>query len=163
MAAPRREIGLFASLLDYPGPGIRETAREIGPGRLGPFLDLVERSSRPDLESLYAEAFDFEPSTCLYAGYHLFGDTSRRGPFLVGLKALYARAGFAMGAELPDHLPLMLRFLAGGTDFDERRELVGDCLVPVVAALRRRLEVKGHPYAPLFEALQGVLEEEGRS
>jgi len=162
MAAPRGELGSFASLLDYPGPRSLQTAREVGPGRLGRFLDFLERSSPADAETAYARAFDFEPSTCLDVGYHLFGDTSRRGLFLAGLKRLYAGAGYETGPELPDHLPVMLRFLAAGTDFEERRELIDDCLVPAVAAIRRGLERQGHPYADLFGALRDELAGEGR-
>ncbi len=170
VGASGRPLRLFASLLDYPGPGIRGFAAELDEGvipvrsgasrPLRAFREFLERSAPADIEDAYARAFDFEPSTCLYVGYHLFGDTSRRGLFLVKLKGCYGREGFDAGRELPDHLSVLLRFFDTKPIFEERRELIDDCLVPAVAGIWDRLTAARHPYAPLFEALLKYFDED---
>lgn len=170
MQAPERGLRLFAGLLDYPGPGVRELAEELGravlpprsraAGELEGFRQFLERSSPAEIEEAYTGAFDLEAPTSLYVGFHLFGDTPRRGPFLVGLKAMYRRSGFEAGPELPDHLAVLLRFLAGRPELEERRELLDDCLAPALAAIRRGLAAGRHPYRFLLDSLDEYLREE---
>ncbi len=161
----------IAALLDYPDFRIRERAIEAcraaagcspGPAAaLEGFRGFVDRSPLREIEEAYTRAFDFEPAVCLEAGYHLFGDTRRRGTFLAGLKDAYRRAGFEAGRELPDHLPTLLRFLAGPALSEEKEELADQCVIPAAAAIRRRLEEKQHPYAPVLAAVVEILEEKG--
>lgn len=170
MSASAPALKLFASLLDYPRPGIHGLAGDLrhgvipdGSGAVHPlsiFRGFLERSTLPDVEDAYVRAFDFAPSTCLDVGYHLFGDTSRRGLFLVKLKGCYSREGFDPGRELPDHLPVLLRFLETEPQLQERRELIDDCLVPAIAEIWRGLTASRHPYAPLFEALLKYFDED---
>ena len=57
--------------------------------------------------------FDFNPATAPYLGHHLFGDNQQKGGYMIGLKQEYARHGFTpTGCELPDHLSVVLAFLA---------------------------------------------------
>jgi nitrate reductase delta subunit len=169
--AEERGLRLFAGLLDYPGPGTKEMAEDLGLAVLAPrsrasvalegFREFLERSSPAEIEEAYTLAFDLEAPTSLYVGYHLFGDTPRRGPFLVGLKAMYDRSGFEAGPELPDHLAVLIRFLAGRPGLEERRELLDDCLAPALGAIRRGLAARRYPYGFLLDSLNEYLREEG--
>ncbi len=172
MEHPGTILESLAGLLDYPDSRVGD--RAVGLGRaaagsvpaaslaLDDFRAFASRSRPGDIEEAYSLAFDFEPSTCLAVGYHLFGDTPRRGMFLAGLKSAFRSAGFEAEGELPDHLPTLLRFLARLGPSDERTDLVDRCVVPAASAIRRGLDAKKHPYARVLEALLMFLAEEKR-
>ncbi len=170
MRTPDQGLRLFADLLDYPGPSTPERAEDLCLRVLAPrspasaplegFREFLARASPGEIEEAYTRAFDLEAPTSLYVGFHLFGDTARRGPFLVGLKRAYGRAGFETGPELPDHLAVLLRFLAVRPGCEERRELLQDCVGPALAAIRRGLAARRLPYGLLLDALDEYLQEE---
>lgn len=65
------------------------------------------------MQEEYVALFDFNPATALYLGHHLFGDNQKKGEYMIGLKQEYGRHGFLpSGNELPDHLAVVLAFLA---------------------------------------------------
>ena len=80
---------------------------------LVPFARFVESSALEKLQEEYVATFDFNPAVALYLGHHLFGDNQKKGAYLIRLKQEFGRHGFTpSGNELPDHLPLVLGFLA---------------------------------------------------
>ena len=95
-------------------------------------------------------------------GYHLFGDRNHRGIFLAGLKEHYQVFRFSAGNELPDHLGVMLRFLANEEDEEEREELIFLCIIP---ALKKMLEGfrSSNPYKEVLQALLLMLQSDIRS
>jgi nitrate reductase molybdenum cofactor assembly chaperone NarJ/NarW len=80
---------------------------------LAPFTEFVARSSLATLQEEYIATFDFNPALALYLGHHLYGDNQKKALYLIDLKQEYRRYSFAPSTtELPDHLPLVLEFLA---------------------------------------------------
>lgn len=85
-----------------------------------------------DLEERYAAVFDFNPARTLDLGYQLFGETYKRGVFLVMMKESVLAHEIDTGSELPDHLPSVLRLLADLAPEEEPRELAEEVILPAV-------------------------------
>jgi nitrate reductase molybdenum cofactor assembly chaperone NarJ/NarW len=178
MVAMRPEGGhgqlyeVFAGLLEYPDgrlpPLAADGAARVGAShpeagaRLAAFRDFLAAAAPGRIEELYTVAFDLQPVSSPYVGHHLFGENTRkRGAFLVRLKEIYAAEGFSPGNELPDHLAVVLRFLATGCDPVEERVLVEDGLVPALRAMGGAFRDGGNPYGDIIAALLGVLSPDG--
>jgi nitrate reductase molybdenum cofactor assembly chaperone len=147
----KRVLALLADILDYPTSRAASDTQEcrvlvsaISPeaaALLQEFQTLAEESSVSRLEELYTGVFDLDPVCHPYVGYHLFGESYKRSAFMVELKKEYRRYGFDVdGAELPDRLSVLLRFLAICDDEELRREMVGEGILP---ALDRMIDGKG--------------------
>ena len=79
----------------------------------GPFAEFVAGSTLAEIQEEYVTTFDFSPVVAPYLGHHLFGDHQKKGEYLITLKQEYRQHGHTPpGNELPDHLPVILRFLA---------------------------------------------------
>jgi nitrate reductase delta subunit len=162
----------FGALLDYPGPDLTRQAREctallapIEPAaasHLEGFLAFVEHTSPGRLEEIYTGTFDVNPACYIFAGYLLFGESFKRGKFLVQLQEKYREHGFSAGNELADHLAVMFRFLATlGPDDVLAHELVEDCLIPVLRTMSAGLthdSENPNPYTYVLRAILTTLE-----
>lgn len=117
----------------------------------------LESADRLDLEERYVATFDRGRATSLHLFEHVHGDSRDRGPAMVDLADVYARAGFRLAArELPDYLPVLLEFLSTRPTA-EAKDMLADCghiLRSVGEALARR----GSGYAV---AIGAVLEAGG--
>jgi nitrate reductase delta subunit len=160
----------FAELLDYPGPefAVRldgALARlavldgAVG-GPLGQFQNAVRAATVAELEEAYTRTFDMRPDCAPYAGHQLFGEDCRRSLFMVRLKQHYRERGFSAGPDLPDHLPVMLRFVAANPAEPESAELISECVAPAVGKIGCALGAGG-PYGALIQALSAFLHSEG--
>ncbi len=140
----------FAQLLDYPVSSLSHVAQECA-GLVEPysiqaaslltqFANFSQAAAPGCLEEAYTYAFDLQAAFQPYVGYHLFGDTYQRSLFLLGLSERYRQHGFITGKELPDHLSVILRFLARCPDPVMKSELILEALLP---ALQRMV----HPQA----------------
>ena len=154
---------LLACLMEYPTSDLTDQARECAASLkaqrshaaqpMADFRTFVERAGLGTLEELYSATFDLTPVCYPYIGYQLFGDTYKRGEFLANLNARYRESGFAVQGELPDHLGMVLRYLAHMPDAD----LVSEGVVP---ALERMIDqLKDNPYRELVQAILAVLKE----
>ncbi|HEX6800216.1 MAG TPA: nitrate reductase molybdenum cofactor assembly chaperone [Ktedonobacterales bacterium] len=155
-----------AILLGYPGEGLDSLLDEMRPD--------VERSDEPAAaqllaaivalralppdvrEASYVATFDFNEAHALYLTAHELGDSRRRGQALLDLRAVLRAAGFEPPeGELPDHLPLLIEFVAAvPPDVDTtplERRLAAVC-AQVHAAL-----VEEDPYWPVLAALCALL------
>lgn len=161
----------FSNLLEYPQPSLADSARQCAEllardhpeaaGRVRAFLDCAGSTPAGRLEEIYTGTFDVNPTCTIYAGYQLFGESYKRGEFLVRLKQKYREHGFAEDKELADHLAVLFRFLAG---LDEEnilaQELIEDCLVPALRKMNGSFECDSrNPYAHLLGAAMAVLEQ----
>ncbi len=154
---------LFAGILDYPNPRTMDyindcilLAASLDRGaaeRLERFKTGCENSGADSLEEIYTGTFDLKADSSPYVGYHLFGDDWRRSAFLAQLQEQYRASGFSAGKELPDHLSVMLRYLAVAGDTPETEDLVGTCLVPALRKMAGSIEHNANPYAYALEAL----------
>lgn len=141
-AIARDHLRCFADMLEYPAPALPGTVSRCqsllaasvagAANTLSPFADYVASTSLPLLEEAYTGIFDLDPKCHLYIGYHLFGDSYKRSAFLLGLKERFLAKGFSAGDELPDHLPVMLRYVAMTTDATEADELINEAILPAL-------------------------------
>jgi nitrate reductase delta subunit len=167
---------LFADLVGYPTPALAgqalETAAGVGVAQaaalLHEFHSFVEQASPARLEELYTGTFDLQAVCYPYVGYHLFGDSYKRGMFMAQLNAGYREKGFSTGKELPDHVAVILRFLAsvpeaernGTTAPDDEfgQALLGEGLIPALNKMARAFDDQSdNPYAGVLRALLLVL------
>lgn len=158
---------LFADILDYPAPILADRVEDLLPlavahgeaaQLLRQFRKFVEETTPEDLEELYAGTFDLQPLCCPYIGYQIFGEEYRRGMFMAQLREYFRSCGFTAGNDLPDHLCIILRFLASREAGEVERELVTDCLVPALEKMVSGLAESTNPYRGMLQALLLFLE-----
>ncbi|WP_405638904.1 nitrate reductase molybdenum cofactor assembly chaperone [Streptomyces sp. NBC_00019] len=117
-------LRLCSLLLQYPDtelavarPVLTTTVEALAPSpaaeHLAAFTSWFAGQDPEALERHYVEMFDLRRKSSLYLTYYLHGDTRRRGMALLTLNQRYRAAGWETdGAELPDHLPVVLEFAA---------------------------------------------------
>lgn len=160
---------VFADLLEYPvAPALQKAEEALS--RIAPeiaatvrkFIGFSASRSIQRIQELYTVTFDMQPVCYPYIGYHLYGESYKRGAFMAQLNETYRAVNFSAGLELPDHLPAILRFL--GQSEENRsgefgRALIGSGVIP---ALEKMLAVFGaeseNPYCDLLSALKLFLE-----
>ena len=151
----------YAPVFEYPTLGAQarlvslqaELARAlpVAAAALQRFLEGLAPHGAAWHEELYFRTFDLSPQVVPYASVHLFGEESfKRAELLAALAEQYARVGYSAGTELPDHLAVLLRAAPVLPAFDE---LARECLLFVVAKMRRDAEQARNPYA---HALNGA-------
>jgi nitrate reductase molybdenum cofactor assembly chaperone NarJ/NarW len=115
-------------LLDYPEADLRDNLALVCRAAAGlpavvgePLSRCAARLAEVPLRELqedYVDTFDNRRRHNLFLTYFAHGDTRKRGVALLRFKQTYLRAGVeldeatAMGAELPDHLCVVLEFAA---------------------------------------------------
>lgn len=155
-----RVYELLAQTIEYPTPVLRDQAQECAAAleahhphaarAMKPFVAFTETAPLAAQEELYTATFDMRPVCFPYLGFQLFGESYKRGEFLVALSARCREAGFDAGSELPDHLGAVLRYLAHTSDED----LVTEGLVPALQRMIDQLE--GNPYRAAMQAILAV-------
>lgn len=158
----------YAALLEYPGADLPErSARLADELKWQPkvWLDLLEAFALEaqliplgELEEMYTRTFDLNPACSLELGWHLFGETYKRGSFLANLREANRVHGVEEGSSLPDFLPTMLR-LVPKLEPGDAQDLVRDCILPAMEKLRGALGEGCGPYAHLLESLELLLKE----
>ncbi len=160
---------LFGELLEYPKPGLLEKARRCrelmvecrpeGAGLLDGFLALVGTAPPGTLEELYTGTFDLNPTCCPYVGYQLVGEDPKRAALMLKLQEEFHSTGFSTGNELPDHIAVLLRFLAWQKDGALQQELVELLLLPALQKMVQPLDEK-NLYGQLLRAVASVMSDE---
>ena len=157
----------FACLLEYPRGGEAELAAEGASALAGVYPEaasllggvraFLAETPRDRAEEVFTATFDLQATCAPYVGVHLFGEGYKRRVFLVGLSSRYSSRGFSAGQELPDHITVVLRCLAGRADDEEARILVEDGLAPALAKMIGTFGDSGNPYGDVLRALRMVL------
>jgi len=161
---------LFAGLLEYPTADLGRQARECldwlssagspAAAPLQSFCGYVQETSQARMEELYTRTFDLQAVCSPYVGYQLFGDSYKRGFFMARLNEGYRERGFSAGTELPDHVVVVLRFLALATEDEFSRALLDEGLVPALAKMLQPLgSPSDNPYSEVLGALSLALGE----
>jgi nitrate reductase delta subunit len=158
-------IAKVAPLLEYPGPDTKAQAialaesmkwyAEIWEDLLEAFALHLQLTPPKELEETYTKVFDMNPGCCLDIGWHLFGETYKRGSFMANMRQSLREHGIAEGSNLPDHLPTVLRLLPA-LPVEDARDLTRDCILPALEKLRPKLE-GAEPYNHLLESLDLML------
>lgn len=98
------------------------------------FGETLRASTITELQEDYVAHFDFNPAAAPYLGHHLYGDNQKKGGYMIQVKQEYGRHGFEAPAnELPDHLAVVLAFLAHLArrgDDENRREFIEKLVLP---------------------------------
>ncbi|CAG0968613.1 nitrate reductase molybdenum cofactor assembly chaperone [Geobacter sp.] len=133
---------------------------------LGPFGEFVTGSTLAEIQEEYVATFDFNPSVAPYLGHHLFGDNQKKGEYLIALKGEYRLHDYTpLGNELPDHLPLILWFLAHLASKGEtgaRQAFIDRYVVPGVEKLAGSFAAsrRDSPWRPVVEAIRLICGED---
>lgn len=123
--------------------------------RMTPLFALLRESKLIALQENYVATFDRNPSHSLHLFEHIHGESRDRGSAMIDLLEEYWKRDFdASSSELPDYVPLFLEFLSL-LPTDEAMELLGDA-VHVIAAIGRKLDANGSPYATAFQVLEAM-------
>lgn len=158
---------LYADIFDYPSQNLPATVVECGRRLVDKLPRAAENLARLESETnacdtrammeKYAAIFDFSPARTLDLGYQLFGETYKRGIFLVKMKEAMEKYQIPLGNELPDHLPSVLRMLSVLKAEDEPRDLVEEVILPGVEKILRTFDGEGEAYRHALLALKTTL------
>ena len=163
----------LGALLTYPRPelvaALPEVAAVLDRGAdlpaaersgLAALVGDMQRTDALELEERYVGLFDRGRATSLNLFEHLHGDSRDRGPAMVALMDVYARAGFRMATkELPDFLPVVLEYLSC-RDRAEVRAMLADC-AHILRGIGETLLARDSRYAAVFAALLAIAGEPG--
>jgi nitrate reductase molybdenum cofactor assembly chaperone NarJ/NarW len=154
----------FAALLEYPTPALArqvnaclDSLNPVQPAaaeELTQFQSSLQQHSQAQIEELYTRTFDMQPVCYPYIGYQLFGESYKRGAFMARLVEGYRLNGFDAGKELPDHVSVVLRFLAHSPEAwksDFGQPLLLEALLPALEKMAQALA--GNPYQAILSAL----------
>lgn len=164
----------FAVILEYPHENITglikgcikllEDAPQYPPlakERMEACLEKVEGMSLDDLQGIFSYSCEMAADTTLELGYFMF-EGFKRSNNLVNIKAMYKDQEFPFDeiakGELPDRLPIVLRFL----DFCEPEDLKKDFRESFVFAGLEKLKknydkIRKNPYGDIISALYEVI------
>lgn len=158
----------FAALLEYPSSDFRdetqrclELMKSIHPEAADvfeKFATAVEQNSLQRMQELFTTTFDMQPVCYPYVGFHLYGESYKRGAFMAQLNEAYHGIGYSAEQELPDNLAVILRFI--GFDSENRYSEFSQALISdgVLPSLEKMLKVFGegseNPYFGVLSALQ---------
>ena len=167
-------LRLYARLLEYPQPGIEGLVRQLivklqpvstdAANLLTSFQQFLTQVPHPRLEEIYTSTFDLQGAGCPYIGHHIFGDTYKRSWFMARLNREYRLWGFSPANELPDHITVVLGFLALGNQDEFTQTLLEEGLVPAVEKMVDELKPKAeNPYYSVVQSLWLVLSGKGKS
>lgn len=160
-----RTLKALSLILSYPTRELKDAMPEIG-GVLASDTRLTaaaRRAFRPlveslrdgdiyDLEERFVMLFDRSRTLSLNLFEHVHGESRDRGGAMVSLIETYRAGGFEPATtELPDHLPVLLEFLAT-RPAAEAQEILADA-AHIFAALQERLHRRESDYAAVFAAL----------
>lgn len=163
-----RTFKALSLLLGYPTAELQAAIPEIAAAlereallprdalsRLSPLMVALHTGPLIDAQERYVFLFDRSRTLSLCLFEHVHGDSRDRGGAMVDLLETYRAAGFELtGDELPDHLPVLLEYLAQ-RPLGEARATLGET-THILAALAERLERRGSPYKAVFAALTAL-------
>ena len=165
----------LATLLDYPGKDIAAKIEEAinmlsGHSEYSPEVSnslkefKKEAAEMPldDLQGIYSYTFEMSADCSLDLGSHIL-EGFKRSQNLLDIKTMYRRFEFPFEAlskgELPDHLPLVLRFLAFIKDEEVKKDFRRDFLIRAVEKLYKNfLNSQENPYRHLITVVYKVID-----
>ncbi len=160
-----RTLKALSLLLSYPSRELQDAMTEIGAllgadPRIAPNTRAALRAltyglgqgDLYDVQESYVMLFDRSRTLSLNLFEHVHGESRDRGGAMVSLIETYRAAGFEPATtELPDHLPVLLEFLASRPS-SEAQETLADA-AHIFDALATRLVRRTSGYDAAFAAL----------
>lgn len=160
MRVPTQLIPGIAILLRYPDADTPKLAAAVADEAmktghpcqeyLEAFALVAGTSSQEEMAEIYTRSFDLNPDCVLEIGWHLFGETYRRGQFLAMMRHHLNENGIEEGRDLPDYLPNLLN-LVMKLETQDAIDLVDDCILPAMEKIQSAM--KDGAYAHLLQAL----------
>ena len=156
-------IASLRDLIDRTLPGDHPDLQGIQQGLRALEAKAPDREDRAGLQMAYTDTFDLQPVCTLGCGYHVFGESYKRGRLLAGLQETADRYGIeASPRRLPDELPVLLRLLPRLLEGDEEEreeafDLLSVCLLPALEKMEKAFGEDGHPFAVLITAAGALL------
>lgn len=161
-----RTLKALSLVLSYPTLELQAAMPEIGgvlaaDGRLTaaarrairPLVESLAQDDIYDLQERFVMLFDRSRTLSLNLFEHVHGESRDRGGAMVSLVETYREAGFDPAtSELPDHLPVLLEFLAT-RPWAEAQETLADA-AHIFAVLAGRLTRRESLYAATMAALE---------
>lgn len=160
-----RTLKALSLVLSYPTLELQAAMPEIG-GVLAaetrltsaarrdirPLIDALTSTDIYELQEQFVMLFDRSRTLSLNLFEHVHGESRDRGGAMVSLVETYREAGFdPASSELPDHLPMLLEFLAT-QPFVEAKDTLADA-AHIFDALATRLARRESAYGAVFAAL----------
>lgn len=144
--------------LDYPRPDSMQILKSAIAGTHGvvqkhlqAFSGQVDALSLGDWEELHTATLDLNPQFVPYVGHVMWGDAYRRGEFMADLKPELRRTNIELEGELPDHLAVILRYLAvTGSPLEDLVEILPATLATMTKTLKTA--APKNPYLHLLAA-----------
>jgi len=160
-----RTLKALSLVLSYPTSELQKAMPEIGGvlasdsrltaatrRELRPLVEALGTTDIYELEERYVMLFDRSRTLSLNLFEHVHGESRDRGGAMVNLLETYRDWGFEpTTSELPDHLPVLLEFLAT-LPGHEAQEVLADA-AQIFAAIGTRLKRRDSDYAAVFSAL----------
>ncbi len=153
-------LSLLAQALRYPFPDqidtlISQVASLNGkPGSkaFAKFLALLQPLSLNKQEELYTRTLDLSPLAAPYIGYHIWGESYKRGEFMAQLNHEMKACQIDLEGELPDHLRPVLQYLAvSSAPLPELIEVLDQAIKSMQKSLKK--VDANNPYLLLFNAI----------
>lgn len=155
----------ISAILSYPTPELQTASDELIAAlgqddllpahyvsAIEPLLNEIAQGEIYEIQETYVGLFDRSRTLSLNLFEHVHGESRDRGGAMVDLLENYRSAGFEPDTtELPDHLPVLLEFLAV-RPIAEGREILADA-AHILEGLRARLERRESAYSAVFSAL----------
>lgn len=151
LSYPTEELQAAKSeLLEALGQGDLLSAAQID--ALNGLIDDIAQGDIYEVQECYVGLFDRSRTLSLNLFEHVHGESRDRGGAMVDLVETYRAAGFEPAtSELPDHLPVLLEYLAS-RPVAEMQEVLSDA-AHILEALRTRLMRRESSYGAAFAAL----------
>ncbi len=159
----------LARILEYPAEEymerLEECRRTIGrhnagaDEKLAEFMMTARELSLEQLQERYTLVFDLNPQCTLDAGFHIFGESYKRGAFLAELRGRFKALGITENSELPDHLTNILRLLAVMTRDDEYRDLMRWIISPSLSRMLKIMD-RDNMFSLLLESVEITLRQD---
>lgn len=160
-----RTVKALSLVLSYPTRALQDAMPEIGGvlaadsrltaatrRALRPLIENLASRDIYDLEEDFVLLFDRSRSLSLNLFEHVHGESRDRGGAMVSLVETYRAGGFEPAtSELPDHLPVLLEFLATQPAQEVQETLAN--AAHIFEALHTRLERRESPYSAVFAVL----------
>ncbi|MGB0959845.1 MAG: nitrate reductase molybdenum cofactor assembly chaperone [Halocynthiibacter sp.] len=159
------QLKAISALLSYPTEDLQKASEEIkaaltegglfSNAAVEPVKKLMDDIASGDIyemQETYVGLFDRSRTLSLNLFEHVHGESRERGSAMVDLVEMYRDGGFEpMASELPDHLPVLLEYLAMRS-LGEVKEVLADT-AHILEVLQTRLNRRDSNYACVFAAL----------
>ncbi len=111
---------LLSIIFSYPeDEGIlKESCRKLveisnGIQELDELAEFIENSPLSQIQEEYVSSFELQPVCIPYIAHHIFGESYKKGEYMVFLREMYRQNSFVPSInELPDHIAVVSEFLS---------------------------------------------------